>query len=272
MYKTVWDEIHKSVCQISFFDSNKIRISSLTGFKFMDYIVTDEIVLKVQNAFEAELRFVDKNSFTAAKILRIPMSEFRKKILPRPKSLYNHIVLIKCELDCFREIPGLNLSSASVEIGQPIAILGFQEDHNNLVMKPGILSSVNNIHGRSYLKSEVTIKRSYRGAPLVNSETCEVIGIVQYKAGEFSKTYNSIKNVVDENVEILESALNKWSIDDIDPVQVLIANQKLVKHFAREIYNSACVPAGSATPVSEILKYCDSNNNEVKSKFIENIF
>ena len=254
MYKELWKKTQQAVCQLSFYDVNNIKIGSLTGFKTGDFIVTDEIVLKTHRAFEAELLFVGTDSFTPVKKLRMPISEFRKRILPRAKSIYNHLVFIQANFPVIQDIKGLSLAPGMPEPGQSVAVLGFHLDHSNLSIKPGILSSVCILYGRPYLQFEVSVKQGNSGAPLVNAETGEVIGVVGYRLAELSKTYNRIKEVVDENTEVLETALDKWKIDDIDPVQVLIANQQLIKHFAKEIFKSANVRIGYATPVSEIHK------------------
>ncbi len=261
MYKELWKKTQQAVCQISFYDANNIKIGSLSGFKTSDFIVTDEMVLKYPRAFEAEFLFVEADAHTPFKKLRMPVSEFRKRILPRAKSIYNHLVFIQASFPVIQDIKGLSLSCGMTEPGQPVAVLGFHLDHSNLSIKPGILSSVCTFHGRPYLQFEVSVKQGNSGSPLLNAETGEVIGVVGYRLAEMTKTFLRIRDVVDQNVEVLEMALNKWKIDDIDPVQVLIANQKLIKHFANEIYKSANIRIGFATPVSEIQNYLKVNHN-----------
>lgn len=260
MYKELWRKAHGSVCQISFFDANGIKISSYTGFKSEGHIVTDEVVLKMHRAFEAEIRFVNQDCFTPLLLLRIPISEFRKRILPRPKSMYNHIVLLRTDFPDMERIKDLSLADSFPEPGQSAAVLGFQWDHCSLSIKHGIISSHCHHHGKPYMQFEVSVKQGNSGAPLMNAETGEVVGVVGYRLAERTKSFQKIKDVVDENVEVLETALDKWKIDDIDPVQVLIANQKLIKHFATDIYKSANVRIGFATPASEIMNYLKINN------------
>jgi hypothetical protein len=264
MYKKLWKSTHQAVCRISFYDVNQISLASCTGFKTGEYIVSDEIVLNNHRAWEAELLFVGADSCTPSKKLRIPISEFRKKILPRPKSMYNHLVLMKADYPALDEIKGLNLSGEQPQPGQSVAVLAYQLEQSNLSIKQGILSSVCLQHGRPYLQFEVSVKQGNSGAPLIHAECGEVIGVVGYRLAELSRTYQRIRDVVDENVEVLETVLDKWKIADIDPMQVLIANQKLIRYFAREIYKSANVRIGYATPVSEIVQYIHKVNSRTR--------
>lgn len=264
MYKKLWKRTHQAVCRISFYDSNQISLASCTGFKTGDYIVSDEMVLNNHRAWEAELLFVGADSCTPAKRLRIPISEFRKRIVPRPKSMYNHLVLMKADYPALSEIRGLSLSGEQPQPGQSVAVLGYQLEHSNLSIKQGILSSICLQHGRPYLQFEVSVKQGNSGAPLIHAESGEVIGVVGYRLAELSRTYGRIRDVVDENVEVLETALDKWKIEDIDPVQVLIANQKLIKHFAKDIYKSANVRIGFAAPASEIVHYIHKVNSTAR--------
>ena len=51
------------------------------------------------------------------------------------------------------------------------------------------------------------------------------------------------------------------TFDDVDPVQVLIANQNQIKHIAKEFFKNANVRVGFAVELCNMIDYCPDLNS-----------
>lgn len=250
MYRTVWKQCHKSVCQLSFFSSDGINLISMTGFKVNgQFLITDDYLFKIYKAAEVSLKFMDADGCNLLASIRIPMSEFKKRILKGIENDKTPFAAINIDFDEFRDIPSLKLKASDelVEIGQPIAILGFQLYRDNLSIKTGILASsfIEN-NGLKYYHINSSIKQGNSGSPIVNAETGEVIGILGHKLASITQSHKRMKQIINNNLAILKKNQGKFNVEEIDPVQVLIANQNQIKYIANEIYKTATMSNGYA--------------------------
>ena len=250
MYRSIWKQCHKSVCQLSFFSSDGINLISMTGFKVNgQFLITDDYLFKIYKAAEVSIRFMDADGCTQIAGVRIPMSEFKKRILKGIEKDKTPFAAININFDEFRDIPSLKLkaSDQTVEIGQPIAVLGFQLHRDNLSIKTGILASsfIEN-NGLKYYHINSSIKQGNSGSPIVNAETGEVIGVLGHKLASITQSHKRMKQIINNNLAILKKNQGKFNVEEIDPVQVLIANQNQIKYIANEIYKTATMSDGYA--------------------------
>jgi len=122
-------------------------------------------------------------------------------------------------------------------------------------MKTGIISSCMNINGHRYFLVESSFEQGNSGSPVVHANTGEVIGVMTDCFSSLTEKHRKLKEIIDENIRMLENASGSCSIGDIDPVQVLTANQYILKHLAKEIYLSSQRNYGFAVPVKRLSGY-----------------
>lgn len=257
MYRNVWDSCYKSVCSICFYTESGIKINSLTGFLIENSIVTDEFICSIKNCSEVVFSFFEKNGHTVSHSKRITYSEFKKRINRIAEFENEGFAIIHTDGLGFDQhtflVPELSLQN---EVGTSIAIIGFNEDHCNLSFKAGTISSfVKMENGRQYLQFEATVKQGNSGSPVINIETGKVIGVVGYRLSAFTRAYEAFKNIIDENLKLLKKSEGKMNIMDIDPIQVLIANQNQLKQISKEFYKTALMSYGFAVEIYSIINY-----------------
>lgn len=260
MYRQIWRQVHQSVAQLSFYTHDKINTISLTGFKVRNYLVTDEYVRKVSHYDHVEIRFVGKDGMTAAVSKKLSKAEFEERMVVGLNDKIQNIVLVKLDDPKFKNIPSLRLcEDCHTEIGEPVATLGYKLNQPNLSIKQGILSSYYNSCGVRYLQIDSSIKHGNAGSPVIRVETGEVIGIIGHKLTEISQSYKKLKDIMNNNIQLLKRYQGRYNMDDIDPVQVLIANQNQIKYITKEIYRTTSMGVGYALPSRQIVNFFKEN-------------
>ncbi len=255
MYKTVWNKCHKSVCQISFYSSSGIKLISMTGFKVNDhFLITDDYLFKIHKAVKVKFRFVKSDGYTENISIEISMNELKKRIIKGIDKDKTSFAAINVDFEEFKNIPSLKLNkNKPIEIGQSMAVVGYQLDQENLAIKTGIVSSAF-IHenGLKYFQVDSSIKQGNSGSPLINAETGEVIGIIGQKLATITQSHKRMKQIINNNLAILKKSQGKFNVEEIDPIQVLIANQNQIKHITNEIYKTATMSIGYALDISYV--------------------
>lgn len=255
MYRSIWKNCQKSVCQLSFYSASGIKIISISGFKVNgNILVTDESVYKTYKATDVVLRFVTDDGCTDSVSVKISMNELKCRMIKSLDKEKIPFAAINIDFDEFKNIPSLKLDlSGKFEIGQPIAIFGYQLEQDNLAIKTGIISS-SLLHdkGYKYLQVDSSIKQGNSGGPVINAETCEVVGIIGHRLANITQSYKRMKQIMNNNLTILKKSQGKFNVEEIDPIQVLIANQNQIKYISNEIYKSANMRIGYALAVDHV--------------------
>ncbi|PLX16052.1 MAG: hypothetical protein C0597_08215 [Marinilabiliales bacterium] len=254
MYKTVWSKSHSSVCQLSFFSSAGIKLLSMTGFKANDhFLITDDYLFKIYKADKVKISFVKSDGYTNNVSIEISMDELKQRIIRGIKNEKTPFAAINIDFKEFKKIPSLKLSNnKNTEIGKSIAILGYQLEKENLAIKTGILSSTFMDKDLKYLQVDSSIKQGNSGSPIIDIETGEVIGIIGYKLASISQSHKRMKQIINNNLAILKKSQGKFNVEEIDPIQVLIANQNQIKYISNEIYKTATMSSGYALDISYV--------------------
>lgn len=268
MYKNIWEESYRSVCSISFYTDSGIKFNSLTGFRVQNYIVTDEFIYQVKKCNEVVFQFVENDGYTPSFSVRMTFGEFNERlnrIVEYENEGYALIDLDNLEIDT---VPSLITEfSASSHIGQSIALLGFHGDQENMSLKSGMISSFVKMEtGKRYVQFDAAIKQGNSGSPLIDLNTGRVIGVVGYRLSSFTRTYEAFKNIIDENLRLLKKSEGKMNIMDIDPIQVLIANQNQLKQMSREFYRTSMMNFGLAHEIYTLKGYLESVEGVSKRK------
>lgn len=255
MYKTVWNKCQSSVCQLNFYSSSGIKLLSMTGFKVNDqYVITDDNILKIFKAVKVKIVFVNPDGYTENKSVEISMEELKRRIIKGIDKKKAVFAAINIDFEEFKNIPSLKLSKdENSDIGHNIAVLGYQLDHDNLSIKTGIISSTF-VHedGLKYLQVESNINQGNSGSPLINAETGEVIGIIGQNLASITQSHRRMKHIINNNLAILKKSQGIFNIEEIDPIQVLIANQNQIKYITNEIYKNATLSIGYALNISYV--------------------
>ena len=274
MYRTVWKNCQSSVCQINFYSTSGIKLLSMTGFKANNhFLITDDYFFKIYKASEVKIIFFKSDGYTENASKRLLMSELKDRVIKGIDNETTSFAAINIDFEEFKNIPSLKLKTdKQFEIGQAIATLGFQLDKNNLCIKSGILSSsFEDENGLQHFQVDASIKQGNSGSPLINVETCEVIGIIGHKLATITQSHKRMKQIINNNLAILKKSQGKFNVEEIDPIQVLIANQNQIKHITNEIYKTATMSIGYALNISYVNnlfeEFIDAEVSQISLKF-----
>lgn len=255
MYRNIWKNCHKSVCQLTFYSASGIKLVSITGFKAnREFIITDEYIYKIYKASEVLIRFVEEDGITEYTSIRIQMNKLKQRMIKSLSKDKIPFAVIHVDFEEFKNVPSLKMNfSGKFDIGQPIALLGYQLEQDNLAIKQGIITSaLYKDQGYKYIQVDSSVKQGNSGAPVINAETLEVIGIIGHRLAAITQSHKKMKQIINKNLAILKKSQGKFNVEEIDPIQVLIANQNQIKHIANEIYKSANMRVGYALDVKYV--------------------
>jgi V8-like Glu-specific endopeptidase len=253
LYKNTWKVCHSSVCSLRFLNGNNIEIISVSGFKAGDYLVTHDMVNRMQKAEFVEIKFVKEDGHTIAALERLSMHDFSERIITSYDQEITGFSLISISDLAFVEIPALTLGIARhVSIGQTVALIGYQYDNPGLTIKAGIISTVIHRNGNRYLQFDGSTIWGNSGSPLIDLKTNEVLGIIGYKLDRKNKSYEKMMEISHSNIKMLEKAQGEFDVSGVDPIQVLIAWQKQILQLASEIYKASGSGIGVAIDVKTV--------------------
>jgi hypothetical protein len=271
MYRKIWKECHASVCSISFLSKAGTRITSLTGFRIRDYIITSELVTRFIRPEKVYLKFVNEDGLTERAGKMLTYKAFKERIYRPGDKEYPGYVIIRLDDKEFKDIPSLRCCrKINYDIGQAIAILGHSGEYNNLAIKAGIISSSCVLHnGLNHIQVVSTLQNGNAGSPLIETENNEVIGVIGSRLTAVTRTYQMAIDILNQNIALLNKVVGKYSFDDIDPIQALLANQNQIKVLVKEYFKTAETRLGCAVELCNLIDYCpdlDSTNDfEVKA-------
>jgi S1-C subfamily serine protease len=270
MYRKVWNKCQGAIAAIDFYTAKGIRFDSATGFKYGKYLVTDEMVYKIDRASEVQISFMEDDGCTIKTKVKITDKDFRLRMVKGIRENVAGFALIEIDFPQFDNIPSLRLSNLKrVPIAAPIAVIGYQKDNMNLAIKEGIISSYCKQNGTKYIQFDAALDRGNSGSPLIDVETCEVIGLVGHRLATMMEGYKQMTEIINNNLTLLKEAEGKINFNDIDPIQVLIANQNQIKRLAQELFRSASIMYGFALDINQVAEFLDLA--ELEKYKLENI-
>lgn len=253
LYKNVWKACHSSICSIHFLNGNDIEIVTVSGFKAGNYLVTHDMVNRLQKAEFVEIKFVKEDGHTVSAHERLSMHDFLDRIITSYDKDVTGFSLLSIDDLSFNDIPPLTMAiNRHVSIGQPVALVGYQFDHSYMTVKSGIISTVIRKNGNRYLQFDGSTIWGNSGSPLIDLKSNEVLGVIGYHLDRKNKSYEKMMEISNSNIKMLEKALGEFEVSGVDPIQVLIAWQKQILQLAAEIYKSAGSGIGVAIDVKTI--------------------
>lgn len=257
MFRNVWKSCHASVCQLNFLNERGVTVDTLTGFKVKSFLVTSQHAFCIEKAHKVEITFVDADANTHTASMRIPYSEFINEHRIGVSNNCGHYAIFNIDLPEFQDIPSLKLSEKrNFTIGTEAAALSFTYGYSNLSLKTGIISSAFiNKDGVRFIQFDGQTSYGNSGAPLIDPSTFEVIGIVTRRNSPASKAYHQLMDITSTNLAELRRVESSVKFGDIDPIQVLIANQNQVKHLANIIYKHSSNSISHAVMLDSIISF-----------------
>lgn len=250
-------------------------IDTLSGFKINKSLVTCEQAFYVKGAQKVEIRFVEADANTPKASMRVDYKEFIDDL--RIGFTHNQADYAVFNIDFaeFQDIPSLSLCERwNYPIGMPVAVLGFNGVGQNLSIKTGIVSSAfSNKQGVRYLQLDSLTCYGNSGAPVVDPQTMQVIAIVSRRNNPATKSYNDLMGYISTNLEELRKIEGKFKLGELDPIQVLIANQNQIKFLATNIYKHTAPGSSQAVMLDHIITYFNEQaiieNRLLKSTEVE---
>lgn len=258
MYLDTWNNCHASICSISFLNLTGQKIGSGTGFKIGNFLVTNNHVFIAPGSTNVELKFVNSDGYSVRAVKTISYADFQSRLqVGMPETSWDYAILSLDDIE-FSSIPTLILSdSVTMQIGQRVAILGFQFDQINLSIKQGILSSRLIKAGVKYMQVDASVNHGNSGGPLINVDNNKVIGIVTRKHTGLTQTFDDLIKSYDSNIAVLNTVKGGVRFGGVDPIEVLIVSQNQMKVTSKEIQRSANVGIGFAYELDQIKDFFD---------------
>jgi len=260
MYQKIWQQAHQSIALFSFYSSINIKIKSISGFKVGEFLITDEYVRKIYGYEFVEISFVKRDGHSLNTKITLSAHEFKRSIVKGINNDKDPFVVININHKALTSIPSLTLHEGSnIQIGQQIASLGYQLSQDNLSLKTGIISSFYKIDGVEYIQFDGSVKQGNAGSPLIDYETGKVVGIIGYRLAEITESYKKLKDIINNNIHLLKKYQGKYTLEDLDIIQILIAGENQIKYIASEIYSTANMRVGFAYPSNKLIKFLKNN-------------
>ena len=261
MLTKVWKLCYSSVCQLNFLNERGVCIDSLSGFKVGKFLVTSQQAFSVENAHKVQITFVSSDANTVSASMKIPYTEFTQELRIGVVQDSGHYAVVNIDFPDFEHIPGLTLSEQrNFPIGSSVASLGFNHDYPNLSLKSGVISSVfANSNGVRFLQFDGQVAYGNSGSPIIDIATMEVVGIVSRRSTPASNAYHQLKDIIVTNLAELKRVETVVKFGDVDPIQVLIANQNQLKLLANVIYKHSSTSTAQAVMLDGIISFFNDN-------------
>lgn len=266
MLTNVWKNCHASICSLNFINERGITIDSLTGFKVNNSLVTSEQAFYIPKAKKVEIRFVDEDANTETASMKIDYKEFINDLKIGFANNKADYAIFNIDFPDFQALPSLSLCEGRhFPIGQQLAILGYNGGCPNLSIKTAIISSAySNSNGVRFLQIDGLTCYGNSGAPVIDPETMQVVAIVSRRNTPAAKSYQQLQDIISANLEELRKIEGNLKMGDLDPIQILIANQNQIKLLAGNIYKYVAMGVSQAVMLDQIITYFNEQAIENK--------
>jgi hypothetical protein len=261
MLSNVWKSCQGSVCSLNFQNERGVTIDTLSGFKVNNSLVTTDFAFYIPKAKRVEISFVSDDANTVVAAMRIPYKEFINDLRIGVFDNFTGYSIFKLDFPDFKEIPGLKLSERrKFPIGHGVAMIAFSSSCSNLSLRSGIISSFfTSPDGLRYFQFDGLSCLGNSGGPIIDPDNMQVIGIVSRRNTPASRSYKQLVDIITSNIDELSKIQGVVRYGDVDPIQVLIANQNQVKQLANNIYRYSALGTTQIVMLDQILSYFNEN-------------
>ncbi|MCE2745637.1 MAG: serine protease [Burkholderiales bacterium] len=251
----LWRQCQAAICSLTFENANG-RITSGSGFKVGDYLITNNHVIQVTDARRIVIRSVNADSHTTALDISFGHLEFRTFLVEGDPETAWDFAILRIPGPEFQALPSLELAEEDeIEVGSQIAIFGYQFDQAQLSMHMGYLASQYFRAGVHYLQLDSSVNHGNSGGPLIDAVTGKVRGIVTRKATGLTQQFDALLHSFQQNInqlQVMQQGGARAIIAGLDPVAAMLATQTQMQRIAQEIGRSANVGIGYAYHINKI--------------------
>jgi S1-C subfamily serine protease len=253
--RELWEQIYPSVCSLTFENANG-RITSGTGFKVGEFLITNNHVIQVPSAERIVIRSVHSDGYSTALNISLSYQEFRTLLIEGDPDTAWDFAILRVTHPEFRALPSVEVADDSdFRIGDQISIFGYQFEQAHLSMHMGNLASEYYRAGVHYLQLDSSVNHGNSGGPLVDVRTGKVRGIVTRKATGLTEQFEALMQSFQQNISQLR-AMQKGGIQAViaglDPIAAMLATQGQMQRIAIEISRSANVGIGYAYHIDKV--------------------
>ncbi len=254
MNNSVWNSYRESVCSLNYYNHRNILFFRSSGFRYDDFIISVLCEKEIERSAYVIISFEKNEPGGGTSTLRIPVIEFCSRF-PRDieKSLPG-ILVLPVRPDELISVPAVKRHGCLPEagIGALVAMLSYSLDISQLYMKIGNISSHLTIRDEVFIFVQLSVEHGNSGSPLINACSGDVLGVMVDGFLSSRTNHEKLKHIINENISMLNELKGRWTLGNVDPVQVLIANQHMINYLAREIYLSFQRNFGFAVPMEKI--------------------
>lgn len=246
------EKCRSGIFQIAFLNAQRQKIGGGTAFLCKNYQITNHhVFLGHSSAAEVGLRRED-----------MPQGQFH---IFQPRDFAGRLVTGSQEQSYdyailrFPELVKPDDHQFDLEpcdgrrIGDPVALLGFPLEHDNLTCHSGIISSFYQSGVAQVIQIDASVNAGNSGGPLIDPDTGVAFGIVTRKATGLSQMFAQLKQSVQQNIGVAEAAAGGAFISGIDPIQALVVSQRQMLLTLDEIERQANVGIGYAFAAEHVL-------------------
>jgi Trypsin-like peptidase domain len=140
------------------------------------------------------------------------------------------------------------------KIGEPIALLGFPLEHDNLSCSDGVISSFYESGVARIIQIDASVNAGNSGGPLLDHHTGAVWGVVTRKATGLTRIFAELKIAVRSNLQFLQQAKTVVRVGGLDVVKGIRSSQTQMFHVLDEIERQANVGIGYAVSIEHIME------------------
>jgi S1-C subfamily serine protease len=138
-------------------------------------------------------------------------------------------------------------------IGDPIALLGFPLEHDNLACHQGIISSFYHSGLVKVIQIDASVNAGNSGGPLIDPDTGVAFGIVTRKATGLTGLFDQLRNSINANIALVKGSGVAMQVGPIDFNQAIIASQNQMLMTLTEIERQANVGIGYAFSAEHLM-------------------
>lgn len=242
--------VRSGVVQIKFLNAAGESLGGGSGFISKDRLITNHHVFR--QSFRADSVILTRDQ--AGSLLQISSAQFQAALKSgSQEASFDYAILDVSGLvtqGCYQfRIEDPNTK----RIGDPIAVLGFPLEHNNLTVHQGVISSFFTSKITDFVQLDASVNAGNSGGPLIDPDTGNAIGVVTRKATGLSRAFGQLRSTIQQNIGILDSKAGGIAINGINLVQALKAGQEQILRTLGEIERQANVGVGYAISAKHLL-------------------
>lgn len=247
-----FERVRSGLVHIVFLDAADKQVAGGTGFLSNGYLITNNHVF----AGPPNSRVCLRKENQPDKPTILPYKDFATNLATgSDRNSYDFAVLDIPEIIGASDHQFTLRSPTTKRIGEPVALLGFPLEHQNVTCHAGIISSFYTSGVAQIVQVDASVNAGNSGGPLIDPETGEVVGIVTRKGTGLTKLFGHLRQSIATSIQIISNASSGISVSmgGYDPLRGAIAGQQQMYALLDEIERQANVGIGYAMSSDHLL-------------------